>query len=787
MVVPAAPPLKLARKRRLLERHWPWFVASGFGALALAIFILALDGGRITGVEGLPAIVRGYTPVGVLLGVGAVVLSFLTFVYALRKRGLQEKLPFARSTLAAWLWSHVYLGLLALVLAFAHAGYGAITSTFSSGKILLLLLGLLVGTGVLWRFIYAVVPAAAAKAVGNYSAAASHARADACLVEIEKLAAGSSARFRELKTWVVPRTPSPAELAQALSSLPPEEQPAFAELAALAATRLEALGRERKQASYVRLLQGLRIAHVPLGLAFVLLIPLHVLFAYDVPARTLEPKFVGGSALGGFEPSATCAGCHKDIYDAWRHSMHAHAMTSPLMVAQTNQVAARVLHAQKGPDPKEACVACHGPIGTLLTDGNTLPLPGQALSDRALIDDGVSCAVCHQWQGKSQAGGAALTRFQDGLEPGRVYYGPFEDAVGNAFHQSEKSALFTQPEQLCKNCHDVQLDTNHDGRFDRGTDLVLQTLFDEWEAYAKAGGAACLDCHMPRVRGAQRAASGADIPFEQDQAAPARSLRDHAFVGVDYPLDDRAARDAVAAKREALLASAGTLTVPAGSVKRLANEVAFAATVANTGTGHYLPGGFAFVRQMWLEVTLSDAAGKVLASSGRLAKGDDDLCDASILDDAESPMRPLVTGCAAVDAQLVNFQQMLLDKIEVARDEQGAIRTGLRGERLLARPPGAKEAVIQELAGGPVPRVRKATGKPTVPLAPGESATFPYRLAVPDGSVPARLTVRLLFRVASPYFLRALGRDQPPNETPRLESLVNELVVTEMAKVSAEL
>jgi hypothetical protein len=150
-------------------------------------------------------------------------------------------------------------------------------------------------------------------------------------------------------------------------------------------------------------------------------------------------------------------------------------------------------------------------------------------------------------------------------------------------------------------------------------------------------------------------------------------------------------------------------------------------------------------------------------------------------------MRPLLSGCTAVDAELVNFQQLLLDKVEVARDEKGEIRTGLRGERLLARPAGAKEAVIQELSGGPVPRARKATGKPTVPLAPGESATFPYRFVLPAGSVPARLAVRMLFRVASPYFLRALGRDQPPNETPRLESLVNELVVTEMAKVSADL
>jgi hypothetical protein len=755
-------------------------------AAAVTAFVVALDAGALAAFDGLEPVVRGYTLPGALLGVAAVGLIVTSFVYSFRKRTLQEHWPLGRSTLAAWLWGHVYFGLLALVVAFAHAGYGTITSSLSSGKLMLFVLGMLVASGFVWRVLYAVVPPLAAANIGNYSAAASRTRAEACFVEIEKLAAGSSARFQELKHWVLGRTPAPAELAQALATLPPEERTTFSELATLAQTRLEALERERKQASYLRWLQGLRVLHVPLGLAFVLLLPLHVIFAYDVPARVLEPGVVAGSALGGFEPSASCASCHADIYQAWRHSMHAHAMTSPIMIAQTNQVALRVLRELPGPDPKEACVACHGPIGTLLTEGNTLPLPARPLSDRALLDDGISCAVCHQWQGTSHTGGAALTRFQAELEPGRKFYGPFADATGNAFHRSEKSALFEHPEGLCQNCHSVELDKNHDGRFDRGTDLVLQTLFEEWEVYAKAGGTSCVDCHMPLVRKAQRAASGAAIPFEQDREAPARSLRDHAFVGVDYPLDDPAARDALARRREALLASAGTLGVVRDDSAKAPDAIGFVATLANTGTGHDLPGGFAFVRQMWLEARVVDAAGRLLASSGVLEHPTDDLCDSTIVDDPESPMRPLLGGCRTADTELVNFQQMLVDRVEVARDAQGNIRLGSRGERLLARAAGSKEAVIQTLDGGPVPRTRKSTGKAVPPLAPGESASFVYRLPIPAGGVPKRVEVRLLFRVASPYFLRALARDQPPAEKPRLDELVSALVVTEMAKAAVD-
>jgi hypothetical protein len=778
---------RLARRRRFLERHWPWFLLATLLGGCATTWAVALDQSVFSIIEGFEPIVRGYTLSGVAFGSGAVILCILAFFYAFRKRSLQERIPLGRGTLAAWLWAHVYLGIVALVLSLLHAGYGALSSELSTGKVLLfVLVGLVVG-GLLWRILYALIPPSVARNVGNYSFAASRARAEACMVEIEKIAAGSSARFRELTAWVLARTPYPAELDQAVATLPPEERASFVELARLAASRIDALMRERKQARYLRLLQGLRVAHVPLALLFLLLLPVHVIFAYDAPAKLLEPGVLAGASLGGFEPSERCASCHSDIYEAWSHSMHAHAMKSPIMIAQTNQVAARVLAGQKAPDPAEVCVSCHGPIGTLLTNGNTLPLPADTFSDRALLDDGISCAVCHQWQGTPATGGAGLSRFLAGLEPGRTYYGPYDDAVGNAFHKSEKSELFTKPDQLCRNCHSVQLDKNGDGRFDRGTDLVLQTLYDEWELYAKNGGANCVDCHMPIVRGGKRAADGASVPFDQDREAPPRTLRDHAFVAVDYPLDDRKARDRTRKKREALLRGAGSFALPADSVKRSADALSFNLTLTNTGTGHNLPGGFAFVRQMWIEVTLVDAAGQLIDASGKLENPTDDLCDSSIVDNPENPMRPFLSGCKTSDKRLVNFQQMLVDKIEVSRDEGGAVRLGARGENLLQAAEGAKECVIQYLTAGPVPRKRPATGKLTPPLAPGETGTYPYSFPLGPTANPKRLTARLLFRVASPYFLRALGKDQPPAEKPRVDVLVTELEVTEMATVTLDL
>lgn len=778
---------ELGRNRSFLERHWPWLLFAFAAGGVLSVLAAAVDLGLLAGVEAFGSILRGYTTGGVALGFAAIALALMSFAYAFRKRGFQEHWPLGRSTLAAWLWGHVYFGLLAVVAAVVHAGYGALSLQASTGKVLLLVLLLLIGSGLLWRLLYATVPPGAARELGNYSAVASRARADACLVEIEKIAAGSSARFRELTSWVLTRTPHPNELAQAIPTLAPAEQAPFSELAALAKTRHEALARERKQARALRQLQGLRIVHVPMSLLFLFLIPLHVVFALDMPAKAIEPGALAGSALGGFEPSTTCSGCHASIYAEWKNSMHAHAMTSPIMIAQTNQVAKLVLAGAKGPDPKRVCTTCHGPVGVLLSGGNTLPLPADSQSDRALLDDGISCAVCHQWQGESRTGGAGLARFLDGLEPGRTYFGPFADAVGNAFHRSEKGAVFRRPDTLCQNCHSVQYDKNGDGRFDRGVDLVLQTLFDEWELYAQAGGAAtCLDCHMP-VKGKGRAADGADVPFEQDQDAPERTLHDHSFVAVDYPLDVPKAREATRARREALLRRAATVSVPKEKVAQKPGSVAFSVDITNSGTGHNLPGGFAFVRQMWFEVVLTDAAGRTLAQSGVLKNVADDLCDASVVDDRENPMRPFVVGCRRSDPSLVSFQQQLVDRIQIVRDESGNPKLGVRGENLLEAAPGAKEVVLQFLDSGPVPRTRPSTKKPTVPLVPAESASFPYTFTFSAEETPARLTVRLLMRVAPPYFLRALASGQPPNEKPRVDAFVGELEAMEMAKVVVDL
>lgn len=764
----------VARRLQLLERAWPWLAA-----LALALALLA--GAMTLAIGGdEPVDFRGHSGPASIMAAVAVVTALVAAFYSLRKRALQERLGPRAGSMMTWLWLHVALGSIALCAAALHGGYGLLDWRLSSGTVLFAVFALLFASGVVWRLVYRLVPAIASARIGNYAAEGHAERAAAQALEIEKLAAGRSADFHRLKQWIIDAGPSLERVNQAALYLPDAaERPLAAEVWRLADSSRRALGRARLQRRFTRILQGMKLLHVPLTLLFVPLLVAHVIGASQLPARLLPIGAVPLGALSGFAPSRACARCHAAIYRQWSTSMHSQAVKSPVTLAQNNQLVRLELGAKPSPDPRQFCVNCHAPLGAALGGSATLPA-ARAGYDDALLGEGISCAACHQFAGASAAGSAGFSRFQASLVPGSLVFGNLDKPRGNAFHQSASAPIHAEPDTLCVNCHTVQYDRNGDGRFDKAIDLVLQTTNQEYDEYrASGGGGTCVSCHMPATA-STRAAEAAEIPAEQDADAPPRAVHDHSFVGVDYPIDTVAIADPNRAAREELLRSAARLELDAAA-GAAADKLTFRVRITNAGAGHNLPTGFAFARQMWLEIKVSDPGGALVASSGVLADNAADLCDAATLDDEKDGMARFVVGCAASDPQLVNFQAKLVDRTEPAKDDRGAFVRDARGDLVNAPAPGAAETWLQRLDGGVVTRVRRSDKQAMATIPPGATRAFAYQVAL--AARPAALTIsaRLLFRNLPPYFLRALAAGQPKSEEPRLERFIPNLRVVEMA------
>lgn len=481
----------------------------------------------------------------------------------------------------------------------------------------------------------------------------------------------------------------------------------------------------------------------------------------DVPTSS-DPRSAG-----------QCARCHGAIFTQWSGSMHARAAIHGPVVAQTNQVARGPLAAVSKPDPANICVNCHAPTGASQTPSAVFPIPGTPLAH-----EGVTCVSCHQWNGTPEPGSGGLVTFQKKLQSGTMF-GTFGDPVGASAHGSAAWTDMRDANDLCASCHDVHYDRNADGQIVKGTDLVLQTTAREYKKYrADGGNETCVSCHMPGL-GQGRAASSARIPEDQSAAAPPRALHDHGFVGVDAPLD---AADRQKDAREKLLRGAARLTLEDAAAYGGTVDVQIA--LANVGAGHNLPTGFAFARQMWIELVVRRQNGALVDQSGVLASVDADLCDASTFE-AEVGMRPFFRGCTAADPRLVSFQQKLVDKIQPVRDGAGQIVLDGLGDPRLEAGAGAKESVLQQLTVGAVPRVRPVDGQALGTIPPGETRRFSYTM---NGTIArgetVSVTARLLFRQLPAYFLRALAAGQNAGEAPAVGDMGKQLQIVEMAKVT---
>ena len=193
-----------------------------------------------------------------------------------------------------------------------------------------------------------------------------------------------------------------------------------------------------------------------------------------------------------------------------------------------------------------------------------------------------------------------------------------------------------------------------------------------------------------------------------------RTSHSHRFRGVDLPLAEGFASpeeiDVIRADVQELLRSAADVRIQAPATARAGRTLDLVIDVESLLDGHSLPTGSTFIRQLWLEVIVRDANGRVVFETGTLdANGD--------LRDHWSELDPYG------DADLVSFSSSL---------------TNAAGEPEL-------------FPWRAVEHFRRT-------LEPRHTRTVTLFVPVPpamDG--PLVVSARLRFRSHPPYLLRALG------------------------------
>jgi hypothetical protein len=826
-------PARLKRPTTRFERTWLWLL---FAALT-AIGSIA---GTLSAFRWISALAQSRGGMFVLilgLGIITVLLIGITFFYSLRKRVLQEQAP---GSMMAWLHSHVYIGLVSLGLALLHVWIPSFSSSWSTGKVTLIVLALLVISGVAWRIVYAMIPPRVANEVGNLSTADTQDKVQLVRIEVDKVLAGKSAEFRHSAHS---RMNGPSFVdAESEKTLRPEELADWKRFSRLA-DRLERYARrESRQNSYARFLQAWKQLHLPLAAILVALIGVHIWDALRVT------HMLSGRELSGLPPATACASCHSEIADEWKLAMHAQAQTGPIIIAQTN------LALERFPEFGRACNNCHSPIGTALTNAATLPLDEgnglRSLPNGAVVDDGITCTVCHtlpeappELRGASDDFPVAqgdVNRFADMFGPSLGN----PSALPNPRHNTGIGFMTDSlsASQICGACHNVkvdidgdgqltafpgsdgnQVDTDSDGQLDEnelefaenGTalqDLVLQTTFDEWQDYVAAqrsnGATAlgCVDCHMP----AQAPRPIVDsAPGSFLGPAPARPAHSHTFVGVDYNLAPGFyeaagfppnARQLVLKEREALLQSAASLAI--STSEPADDKLSVIVTVESNFAGHGLPTGFAFVRQMWLEVSAQTASGrdvclanvevngqtiKANCTSGSLDSPQDDLVTCDPLELAALGLKPSkndekiqldpgsVAPLSRCDPWLANFQKILTDG-DLDGDE---VFTEVPYQSLLADIVKTRVRVSDQQAMDALNPTRIVNDQPK------GFASFEYIFNVSElQGEDIIVTARLHFRHLPPYFIRALDGRYPDGLT--AEDLLGNLTTVNMATIKSD-
>lgn len=326
--------------------------------------------------------------------------------------------------------------------------------------------------------------------------------------------------------------------------------------------------------------------------------------------------------------STKCKSCHSEIFSQWADSNHNHmAGSNPYyMVMET------LAGEDAGAEFRKWCMGCHNPSGlttgleksTHAMDGNLLRsemfLSGaQSLNTdfsshgNFRLEEGVSCVACHRIVDVNATGNASYSldltnRKRYALEDsksniGRWFGEKFINSKPKEHKESYSNPLYKES-KYCASCHN---------EFHPKTAIKIVSTYEQWEKSPfnnpkdKTKHKSCIDCHMNNLQ------DGKFLPQKgssTDGGEIKSNIKTHYFAGSNHFLIGLKNKTQEAQTLQLLKTSAKVDVDIKGSKLSVG--------VKNVGAGHNLPTGVADFRELWLDVTVKDANGKVVLSSGKL-------------------------------------------------------------------------------------------------------------------------------------------------------------------------
>ena len=335
-----------------------------------------------------------------------------------------------------------------------------------------------------------------------------------------------------------------------------------------------------------------------------------------------------------FPTAQYCGHCHQETHAEWRQSVHSNSNRVPYYLRNVN-----LLAAEKGIAYTRHCEGCHDPIA-LVAGALTEKSP----RTRPYDQDGVTCMVCHSIQSVDTRGTGSYVMGVPAVlldEHGQAIHGAVSDAEILA-HLDRHSAAVMKPfyrtSEFCSACHKAALPKQlNDYKW-----LRAISLYDEWQNssfakesplpfYKKDVVSTCQTCHMERL----------PLGTVPDYGAKNHTVASHRWVGGNtlipqiyhYPEQDAAVTkflqnnvlnvDLFALEPEKPQDGQPDLIAPLGlKAFQLAagQRVALSVVIQNKGTAHSLVPEQRDMYEMYVDVTVKNAAGKVLAESGGIQK-----------------------------------------------------------------------------------------------------------------------------------------------------------------------